>query len=345
MLRLKLKQWSKILLTPKEKLFYKKKKILVAGGSGLVGTQVISILKDIDCKILSVGLETQSIFNKNIKHIKSDLRYLKNCEKITKGVDIIINLAGVAGSPQISKIKPRSIFVPNILFSINLLEAAKKNNVKNFLYTSSYGVYNSKKTMKEDEMWNNMLSPNDIFGGWAKRTGELHVEALLKENRNFNIKIVRPSNIYGPFGNFDPKNSMVVHALISKILKSNQNVKLFGSGLERRDFVYSKDVASAILKIITKKTKHYVFNIGTGKSYSIKFLANLILKISGKKTKLIFQKKKYSGDKKREMNVNRLNFYGIKCKTSFDKGLEETIEWYKNNKNHYKKRYNSFNEK
>ena len=81
--KVKIEQWSKILLTPKEKLY--KKKILVAGGSGLVGTQVISILKDIDCKILSVGLETQSIFNKNVKHIKSDLRYLKNCEKITKG--------------------------------------------------------------------------------------------------------------------------------------------------------------------------------------------------------------------------------------------------------------------
>ena len=318
---------------------------MIAGGTGLVGSQVLKFLKDIKCKIISASLDDNKKNFKNIKFVKSDLRYLNNCEKLTKNIDVVINLAGVAGSPQITKKKPRSIFVPNILFSLNLLEAAKKNNVKHYMFVSSYGVYNSKTEMKEDEMWHNPLSPNDIFGGWAKRTGELHVEALLKEKKKINIKIVRPSNIYGPFGNFDPKNSMVVHALISKILKSNKKVKLFGSGLEKRDFVYSKDVASAILKIIPKKTKDYIFNIGSGKSYSIKFLANSILKISGKASKLVFQKKQYSGDKKREMNVKRLNSYGIKCETSFLKGLEETIEWYKKNKNHFKKRYNSFNEK
>jgi GDP-L-fucose synthase len=328
-----------------EKKFYKNKKILVAGGTGLVGSQVLSILKEIDCKIISVSLDKGNIKNKKIRYLKSDLRYLHNCEKITKGIDIVINLAGVAGSPQISKKKPRSIFIPNILFSLNLLEASKRNDVNTYLFASSYGVYNSKEEMKEENMWTKPLSPNDIFGGWAKRTGELHVEAMLKEKDKMNIKIVRPSNIYGPFGNFDPKNSMVVHALISKILKSKKKVKLFGDGSEKRDFVFSRDVAASILTLLPKKTDHHVFNIGSGKPYSIKYLAEKILKISNRKVKLNFQKKLYSGDKKRIMNVQRLNANGIKCETSLHEGLLETISWYKKNKKHFKKRYNSFDEK
>ncbi len=324
------------------KNFYKNKRILVAGGTGLVGIQVIKILDELGAKVTSVSLDRIKIESKNIKFIKKDLRNFKNCVQLTKNIDIVINLAGVAGSPQITRSKPKSIFTPNILFAINLLEASVINNIKYYLHTSSYGVYNPDGEMKENEnIWMKNLSPNDLFGGWSKRTGELHVEAIRKEYPKMIIPIIRPSNIFGPYANFDNKNSMVVPSLISKITSSPKEVKMFGDGSQVRDFVYSKDVARMILLILNKKING-TFNVGSGKGVSIKTLANKIKLISNSKSKLKFEKKAFSGDKKRILNVSKAKKNKVFAKTSFDQSLKDTINWYLKNKSLYKKRYNSF---
>lgn len=325
--------------------FFKNKKILVAGGTGLVGVQVLKLLDKLNSKVTSVSLDNFKFKSKNISFIKKDLRNLNNCISLSRDKDIIINLTGVAGSPQITKLKPSSIFTPNILFAINLLEAAVKNKVKSFLYTSSYGVYNPFAEMKEDSnIWMENLSENDLFGGWAKRTAELHVKSIKIQYPWMNISIVRPSNIFGPYANFDTKNSMVVPSLINKISNSPKIVKMFGDGSQVRDFIFSKDVALMILKIISSKSND-IFNLGSGKGTSIKQLANLIKELSNSKSKLIFQKTAYAGDKKRILNINKIKKKKFFVKTDFKIALKETIDWYVNNQNLYKKRYNSFNEK
>ncbi len=324
------------------KNFFKNKKILVAGGTGLVGIQVIKLLDNFCSKIISVSLDNFKLNNRNIKFIKADLRDINVCRKLTKNIDVVINLAGVAGSPQITRKKPSSIFTPNILFAINLLDAAITNKVKTFLYTSSYGVYNPLSQMKENEnIWNEKLSENDLFGGWAKRTAELHVKSALIENPNMIIPIVRPSNIFGPYGNFDKENAMVVPSLIRKISSSPKIVKMYGDGTQVRDFVFSADIAKMMLKIISKQ-KNGTFNLGSGKGMSIKQLANKIKLYSNSKSKLIFEKQKFAGDKKRVLDISKIKKEKYFYKTDFDKAIKETIEWYKKNKNLYKKRFNSF---
>lgn len=327
------------------KNFFKNKKVLVAGGTGLVGIQVLKRLSELGAIVTSVSLDKIKLNLKNVRFLKYDLREYSNCDKLTKQKDIVINLAGVAGSPQITRLKPRSIFTPNILFALNLLEASIKNNIKIYLYTSSYGVYNPAGRMSEaQDLWSKNLSPNDLYGGWAKRTAELHIKSIKTENKKMIIPIVRPSNIFGPYANFDKENSMVVPSLINKISASSKFVKLFGDGTQIRDFVYSKDVAEMILNIISKKLDG-IFNIGTGKGITIRELANKIKKLSNSKSKLIFQKKTFSGDKKRILDIRKIKENKIFINTNFDIALEETIDWYLKNKKKYKKRYNSFLEK
>lgn len=326
------------------KKFFKGKKVLVAGGTGLVGIQVISLLEELGSEIISVSLDDIKLKAKKIKFVKKDLRELNNCINLTKDCDVVINLAGVAGSPQITRKKPKSIFTPNILFAINLLEASVANKVKYYLYTSSYGVYNPFGDMKEkDNIWLENLSPNDLYGGWAKRTAELHVKAVRQEFPKMIIPIVRPSNIFGPYANFDKKNSMVVPSLINKISASPKKVKLFGDGTQVRDFVYSKDVAKMILMILCKKINSTI-NVGSGVGTSIKTLAEKIKKHSNSTSKLIFEKKTFSGDQKRVLDMTKAKKHKVYIKSNFDESLLETINWYKGNKKIYKKRYNSFHE-
>jgi GDP-L-fucose synthase len=163
----------------------------------------------------------------------------------------------------------------NLLTALNMLEGARLSNVKEYMYTSTYGVYSNKGEMIEDKMWENNPSDNDKFAGWAKRIGELQVEAYKKQYNWNKIYIVRPANIYGPFSNFDDKNSMVVASLIKKFCDNTDVVKIWGDGSPVRDFIYSKDVASMMIDVVEKEILDPV-NLGSGKGVSISQLVEMI---------------------------------------------------------------------
>ncbi len=325
---------------------YKKKNIFVAGGTGMVGMQLLNFLSELDCNISSASLDNFSPKQKNIKHKKVDLRIPRNCEDLLKDIDLIINVTGVAGSPKMALEKPASFMSPNILLPINIVNAAAKNKVKEYLFTSSYGVYKPSKIMKEDDVWKTSPSNNDLYAGWAKRISELYLDAAKIQYKNFKkIYTIRPSNIYGPYANFDFRNSMVIQSLINRIFLQNENpLKVWGDGKSIRDFIFSKDVAISTLQVINSGYDKKPINIGSGNGHSIKELVNTILKISNKKIPVIWDTKMPSGDKIRILDTRRSKKLGIKNFYSLEDGLRETIDWFKSNKNVYKKRYNSFRE-
>ena len=150
-------------------------------------------------------------------------------------------------------------------------------------------------------------------------------------------------SIYGPFGNFNPKSSMVVSSLIKKFADNQNPIIVWGDGSAKRDFVYSEDDANCMMQIMHKKQENPI-NIGSGKGTSIKELVKLLIEIypGKKKPKVIFDTSKPSGDKIRILDVNRLNKLGIHCNTNIKKGLKETFNWYLENKKLIKKRHNFF---
>ena len=210
----------------------------------------------------------------------------------------MINLLGVTGSPKINYTNPGSFMMSNLYCAVNLLYASQINKVKRYLYTSTYGVYGKKLKMKEDNVWKDFPSEHDKYAGWAKRMGELQVEAYSKEFNFEGLYIVRPANIYGPNLNFNPKNSMVVASLIKRVCDNENPLIVWGDGSNVRDFVYCDDVASSILKIMQKNITKPI-NIGSGKGTSIKNLVKLIVNSKYIKNKQsYFDKTKQSGDKK-----------------------------------------------
>ena len=323
---------------------FSNKKILVAGGTGLIGQQLVPKLINLGGKVFVASLDDKSLINNKIEDFYNlDLMNLDNCIKITKDKEIVFNLLGVTGTPKIGLEKPASFMMSNIYCAINLLMAAQISKVKKYLYTSTYGVYGHGSVMKENDVWKTFPSDNDKFAGWAKRIGELQVEAFKIEYDFESLHIVRPANIYGPYANFDPENSMVIPSLIRRLIEGENPLIVWGNGSAVRDFIFSADVADAMIQVMQKKIEEPI-NIGSGTGVSIKKLVNTLLSsiIIKNKPKVIFDKTKPAGDKKRILDTKLARSYGITNRVSLKEGLNKTINWYLNNQSLTHKRFNYF---
>lgn len=325
--------------------FYKGKKILVTGGTGLIGRPLVEMLVQEEAKVVVVSLDDPSRAPKGAKFIQSDLREFSNCLSLCEDKDIVFHVAGVKGSPLTAKMQPASYFVPTITFNTNMMEAARRQKVKRYLYTSSIGVYAPAEVFHEDDVWKTFPSDNDRFAGWAKRMGELQAEAFKIEYGWDNISIVRPANVYGPFDNFDPKTGMVIPSLIHRAMSGENPLVVWGDGSPIRDFIYSKDVAFGMLLAVEKGVNVPV-NLGSGTGVTIKELTETIAEsVPNGPIKITWDNSKPKGDAMRVMDMKRAKkLLGFECQYSLKQGIQETIKWYLKNKNDVNKRYNSFYE-
>ena len=150
---------------------FKNQKILITGGTGMVGIALTNLLLELEAKITVVTLDDFNPFDERVECIKKDLRYFQNCLDVCKDKDYIFHLAGIKGSPQVALKQPASFFVPTVLFNTSLLQAAYEAKPKHILYTSSVGVYSPAEVFYEDDVWKTFPSENDKYAGWAKKNG------------------------------------------------------------------------------------------------------------------------------------------------------------------------------
>jgi len=321
--------------------FFENKKILVTGGTGMIGLSLCKSLVDLGADVTIASLDESSRKPEGTKHIKLDLRSFDNCLEVANGKQIIFHLAGIKGNPKMCMERPASFMVPTIQFSINMMEAARRNNVERYLFTSSIGVYNPAEEFFEDDVWKTFPSPNDKFAGWAKRVCELQAEAYKIEYGWDKISIVRPANVYGPYDNFDPQNAMVIPSLIYRALMEPGPLSVWGDGSPVRDFIHASDVANGMLLAVEKGINSPI-NLGSGGGVKIKEVAEIISSLTNKD--IIWDTSKPSGDNKRIMNIDKAKSFGFECKVDLYEGISQTIEWYKKSKSQDYKRYNPFTE-
>jgi GDP-L-fucose synthase len=319
----------------------KGKKVLVTGGTGLIGQQLIKLLKEEGANIRIVSLDNNSLVPPDIEFMQLDLMNFDNCKKACENVDVVFNLIGIKTSPKIIKEKPANIFVSYLRFNTNIIEAARQSNVGWFLYVSTIGVYSPTDVMSEDELWNGFPSKHDWYGGWAKRMGEMQLETYKIQYGLNNYSIIRPANVYGPYDDFS-ETSMVIPSLIKRVYNKENPFVVWGDGTSIRDFIYSEDVARAMIFAVTNEINEPL-NVGSGKGISIKDVVNTVIEISDYIPEIIWDISKPSGDKQRILNTNKLNNYGFTPKINLKDGLTKTLEWYKLNSSTIDgKRYNVF---
>jgi|TARA_B100000959_G_scaffold216348_1_gene227959 GDP-L-fucose synthase len=295
------------------------KNVLVTGGNGMIGRQLVELLYDTTSANITVA---------DLPNV--DLRDRKDCKDVCEGQDIVFHLAGIKGSPIRCMESPASFSVPMIQFNANMVEAAYNAGVEWFLYTSSVGVYHPAEVFVEDDVWKTFPSENDWYAGWAKRVGELNVEAYMKQYDWNKCSIVRPANVYGPYDNFG-EWSMVIPSLIKKAKDAGVGgtISVWGDGTPIRDFVHSRDVARGMIFAVENQITEPL-NLGSGNGVSIAQIASSIA--ARFECGIEFDKTKPSGDSKRLMDMTRTYSYGFKNLMNIDDGLEETMEWYLNEK-------------
>lgn len=313
--------------------------MLVTGGTGMIGRQVINLLKDTNCEITCVSLDDLS-WDNGVKYLKVDITDTQKCLEITKNQHVVLHVAGIKGSVDVTKAMPARFYVPLVLMNTNILDASVKNCVENVLYTSSIGAYGPAEVFVESDS-DFSAPPMDMFPGWAKRMAELQIQAYQLENKQTKFSILRPSNIYGPGDNFDIENAMVIPSLIAKIVRGDKPVNIWGDGSAERDFLHSADAAYGMLLATARGTNGRALNLGAGYGISIKQLVQTLQLIHP--FDAFFDTSKPAGFPKRVMDISLARkVYGFAPQIDLKAGLEDTLSWYLENLEEYKSKKNYF---
>ena len=319
---------------------FKDQSVLVTGGTGMIGRQLVDLLVDRGAKVYVVSLDPPRGLPDGVMYKLADLTDFSACQEVCEGMDYVFNLVGVKGSPKMCKEQPADFMVPMLQFNTNMMEAARRAGVKWYLYTSSVGVYHPAEVFKEDDVWSTFPSDNDRFAGWAKRIGELQAEAYSIQYGWDCVSIVRPANVYGPYDNFDPENAMVIPSLIRKAFE-NDKLEVWGDGSPIRDFIHSRDVALGMLHMVDNKVTKPV-NLGSGEGIAIKQIVDIVVDKCPKDLDVVWQTDKPTGDKKRILDSARAKEVGFETTISLEQGIQETIEWFEENRSMIDDRHNAF---
>jgi GDP-L-fucose synthase len=319
--------------------FFHGKNIVVTGGSGLIGRQIVRRLVEAGAAVRSVSLdEIQG--EDTVDYVKGDLCDFGFCQRMVKDMDCVFHVAGIKGSIEVTKSKPASFLVPLLMMNTNMLEACRLNKVDRVVYTSSIGAYPSAEVFREQE-GEEEGPPMDMFPGWAKRMAELQVRAYQIQYDLKHYAVVRPCNVYGPGDNFDPANAMVIPTLMRRIFAKEDPVEIWGDGMAVRDFAYSGDVADGVILALYHGTGGRYVNLGSGIGYTIKELVETLQAVVPFRAQ--FDSTKPSGFPRRVMDISLAkNLLGYEPQVSLLEGLQQTWDWYVEHHDEYLKRQNYF---
>ena len=303
-----------------------KEKIFVAGHKGLVGSAIVRKLK-------SKGYKNILLSDKS-KLDLTDQNKVFNFLKKNKPKFIFIAAAKVGGIYSNSKYRAEFIH-NNLSIQTNIIHSAYLCGINDLIFLGSSCVYPRmcKQPIKEQYLLNGELEKTNEAYAIAKIAGIKMCESYNLQYRT-NYKSLMPTNTFGPNDNYDQLNSHFFPSLIRKIYevkdKNKKELVLWGDGSPKREVIYVDDIADACVHFMNKKFKGSIINIGTGKDYSIREYAEMILKliIPNKKIKIRYDNSKPNGTPRKVMDVSLAKKYGWKSKTDLKKAIKLTYSDY-----------------
>jgi UDP-glucose 4-epimerase len=301
-------------------------KILVTGGAGFIGSNLVDSLIEKKHEVTVIdNLATGNKKNVNVKSrlfvkdIRDDLNSLFSEGRF----DYVFHLAAQANIRK-SLENPKEDASINILGSLNIIDNCVKHKVKKIIFSSTGGAIYSKEAKlpcHEDSE----IKPESPYG-LAKFSVENYLR-IIKNIYGLDYCILRYSNVYGP--RQDAKGEAgVVSIFIDRLLKG-EDLLVFGDGEQTRDFIYVKDVVNANVLAMEKNLSD-VFNVGTGKGISVNALAKMLLKLTNKKSKIIYGNAIAGELLRNSLDASKLSAKGWKIEYNLEKGLKETYEWFVN---------------
>lgn len=304
------------------------KKIVVTGGAGFLGKQVVDQLCQAGAKLANITVPRSS---------NCDLRVLENCQKVVSDRDIIVHLAAHVGGIGLNREKPAELFYDNLIMGAQLIHEAYRAGVAKFVCVGTICAYPKFTPLpfKEDDLWQGYPEETNAPYGIAKKALLVQLQSY-RQQYNFDGIYLLPVNLYGPEDNFDPRSSHVIPALIDKIHQAQQKgakqLLVWGDGSPTREFLYSTDAARGIVMATQKYSDRDPVNLGTNFEISIRDLVKLICQLMEFEGEIVWQTDKPNGQPRRCLDTTRAREkFGFSATVDLKSGLQNTIDWYRQN--------------
>ena len=302
-----------------------KKIILITGGSGMVGSNIIDHEYSTKYKILSPSSTDLNLLNyQNIEE------YIES-----NNPEIVIHAAGIVGGIEANIKYPVKFIVDNMQMGLNILMASKTKKIKRFINLASSCMYprNIENPISEDLILKGELEATNEGYAIAKLTTTRLCEYIVRENSSFLYKTVIPCNLYGKFDNFSYNSSHMIPGVIRRIHDAKNNnsefVDIWGDGLARREFMYAADLADFIYYAVENFYKMpQNINVGMGHDYSMIEYYKMIADVIGYKGKFNHDMTKPVGMIKKLMDIKNLNQFGWSHQTSLESGIKKTYDYF-----------------
>lgn len=312
---------------PHDKLstFWSDRRVMVTGGGGFLGRQVVATLHDRGAQEIFVP-----------RSAEYDLRERDGINSALRDgrPEVIIHLAAVVGGIGANRANPGRFFYENAIMGIELMEQARRAGVDKFVTIGTVCAYpkHTPVPFHEDAIWDGYPEETNAPYGVAKKALLVQGQAY-REQYGFNVIHLIPVNLYGPGDNFDPESSHVIPALIKKCLEARDAdapfIEVWGTGAASREFLYVADAAEGIVLGAERYDGAEPVNLGTGREILIRDLVTQIAELSGYRGEIRWDPTKPDGQPRRGLDTSRArDRFGFVARTTFEDGLRRTIAWY-----------------
>jgi GDP-L-fucose synthase len=314
---------------------FKDAKVLITGGAGFVGTNLINRMLKLGAQVsATIHHKAPQIDDPRVKFIKCDLLKPEDCDRAALGQDYVFMCAANTSGAAVMATTPLVHLTPNVIMNVSMLDAAYKAGVKKFQFLSSNTVYPLTDTpVKEEDCVNAFYEKYHIVA-WMKRFTELVCEMYAtKIAKPMKVCVVRPGNIYGEYDDFEWATSHVIPALVRKVAERQSPLEVWGDGKDLKDFIYIDDFIDGMIAAMEKIDSYDPINIAGGNSVTVRDVLAHLLKAEGYENAEI----KYLTDKptmipKRLIDISKARRQlGFEPRVPIAEGLARTLAWYKAN--------------
>jgi GDP-L-fucose synthase len=301
------------------------KRVLVTGGAGFLGTEVVRQLEARGCREVFVPRrrDYDLVEGDAVRSLYRDVR-----------PEVVLHLAAVVGGIGANRENPARFFYENLMMGVQLLHEGWRHGVEKVVTVGTICAYPEHTPVPfcEDALWNGYPEPTNAPYGLAKKMLLVQGQAY-REQYGLNAVYVLPVNLYGPGDNFELATSHVIPALIRKLVEAREagrdEVVVWGDGSPSREFLHVRDAARGVVLAAERYDGPLPINLGTGGEITIRALTDKLVALCRFAGRLRWDTSQPNGQARRRLDVSRAReLLGFEAEIDFDEGLRETIAWY-----------------